>query len=90
MSRLLEEPLPLQIELNERGEPAHMRFVGAGPCACPRGCPVLEVCSRWRVDDDWWRVPISRMYYKLRTPTSLIELYQDLNSGEWFLERVHD
>ncbi len=52
--------------------------------------PVREVVNRWRVDDDWWRVPISRMYWVVTTPTLLLEIYGDLCTGDWYLQRVID
>ncbi len=52
--------------------------------------PVREVVNRWRVDDDWWRVPISRMYWVVTTPTMLLEVYEDLCTGDWYLQRVID
>lgn len=27
--------------------------------------PVLEILDRWRIDDEWWRKEISRMYFHL-------------------------
>jgi len=51
---------------------------------------VREVINRWRVDDDWWRVPISRMYWVVATPTMLLEIYEDLRTGDWYLQRVID
>ena len=49
-----------------------------------------EVVNRWRVDDDWWRVPISRTYYTVRTPTAMLEVYRDDRTGDWYLQRVID
>lgn len=51
---------------------------------------MLEVNNRWRIDDEWWCKEISRMYYEIVVPTGLVEVYQDLLTGEWFLERIHD
>lgn len=96
MSRLLSPPLPIQTQITSRDEPASLTWerTDAAPQAPPLPAPgptrVLEVCNRWRIDDEWWRKPISRMYYELRTPTALLEIFQDLNTGEWFLERLHD
>ena len=50
--------------------------------------PVHEVVNRWRVDDDWWRVPISRRYYTVSTPTVLLEVYRDDRVCDWYLQRV--
>ena len=52
--------------------------------------PVREVVNRRRVDDDWWRVPISRTYCTVRTPTTLLEIFRDDISGECFLQRIID
>jgi hypothetical protein len=38
--------------------------------------PVREVVNRWRV-------PISRMYW-------LLEIFEDLRTGDWYLQRVID
>ncbi len=53
------------------------------PTSHPRSC-------KWNVVDDWWWVLIDRFYYKVVTPTALLEIYCDLNTGDWFLERVID
>ncbi len=82
MSRLFDHPLPVLVTLGEDGEPVHLRWELEER--------VLEVCGRWRVDDDWWREPVSRAYYLLRTPTALLELFEDAAQGGWYLERVHD
>lgn len=85
MTRLLEKPLRVDVALDAHGVPSEIHRSDSGEHAA-----VLEACSRWRVDDDWWRVPVSRLYYKLRTEDSLLEVFQDCSSGQWFLERVHD
>ncbi len=40
--------------------------------------------------DNWRRMPINRTYYKVLTPTALIEVYVDPNTGGSFLKRVVD
>ncbi len=47
--------------------------------------PVREVVNRWRVDDDWGRVPISRTYYTVATPTA-----PDDRAGDRYPQRVKD
>ncbi len=46
--------------------------------------------NRWRVADNWWRMPTCRIFYKALTPAALIEVYVDPNTGDWFLECVVD
>ena len=40
---------------------------------------VKEILNVWRVDDEWWRKPISRLYYLLEfTNGSRLTFFQDL------------
>ncbi len=53
--------------------------------------PVVEITKTWRVDIDWWRERVWRAYFKVRTKTGiLVIIYQDLLSGEWYLQRLYD
>ena len=53
---------------------------------------MAEVAKRWRVDVDWWRgISTARDYFKLATTTGLlIIIYQDLQTGAWYLQRLYD
>lgn len=72
----------IQVEVNDKGHPSALVW--------QRREPVREVMNWWRIYDDWWRVPISRMYYLVTTPTMLLEVYKDLITGDWYLQRVRD
>jgi hypothetical protein len=77
----LYDPEPgIKVETDEQGRPAALAWQTREP--------VREVINRYRVDDDWWRVPISRTYYTVRTPTALLEVYRDDRAGDWCLQRV--
>ncbi len=82
VSRLYDPEPPSTVEVNDLGRPAALTW--------QRREPVREVVNRWRVDDDWWRVPISRMYWVVTPPTMLLEIYEDLRTGDWYLQRVID
>lgn len=82
MIGLLETPLPVDVEPDAEGRPAVVRW--------EQRERVSEVVARWRVDDSWWRAPVSRMYYEVATPTALLVVFRDLIAGGWYLERVHD
>ena len=82
MSRLYDPEPPITVEVDNQGRPAALTWQ-------PRE-PVREVVNRWRVDDDWWRVPISRTYCTVTTPTMLLEVYRDDRAGDWHLQRVID
>jgi hypothetical protein len=46
---------------------------------------VNEVVNTWRIDDEWWRKPISRLYYLLEFTTgSRFTVFQDLITGQWY------
>jgi hypothetical protein len=51
----------------------------------------VGICNRWRVDDDWWREPTARSYFKLVTRDGLLcTVYLDEMRGTWHLERIFD
>lgn len=46
---------------------------------------ISRIQDAWRIDDEWWREPISRRYYRLVLENgSLRTLYQDLVTGLWY------
>ena len=46
---------------------------------------VKEVLNMWRIDEEWWRKPVSRLYYLLEfTSGSKFTVFQDLITGEWY------
>ena len=49
---------------------------------------VARVRNVWRIDDEWWRQEIARRYFELELSNgSMITMFQDLISGNWFLQR---
>ena len=51
-------------------------------------CTSVEaVIETWRVDDEWWREPISRRYVEVVLEGGRhIVLYEDLLTGNWFVQ----
>ena len=46
---------------------------------------VARVQNQWRIDDEWWRNEISRMYYELiLSDGSRVTVFQDLVNGKWY------
>ncbi len=46
---------------------------------------ILEI---WRIDDEWWRAPISRRYYELMLDGGKrVMLFEDLVTGEWWMQK---
>ncbi len=48
---------------------------------------VVEIADRWRIDDEWWRKEISRMYFRVALAGGrVLTVFQDLIEGSWFLQ----
>ena len=46
---------------------------------------VAEILDRWRIDDEWWRKPVSRMYFHVALEGGqLLTLFHDLATGRWY------
>ncbi len=49
--------------------------------------PVLvkDVVNMWRIDEEWWRKPISRLYFSLELENGArITVFRDLMRGAWY------
>ncbi len=45
---------------------------------------VAQVQDSWRIDDEWWRNPISRRYYQIVLEDGTVRtVYHDLVSDSW-------
>ena len=82
MTRLLREHPPIDAELDEAGRLVAIRWNGRRE--------TVEVCNQWRVDEDWWRAPIARDYFKVVGARWLALVYRDRIEGTWHLERLYD
>lgn len=82
MTRLLREHPPIEVEQDAAGAVVAFRWNG-------RREPV-EVCNQWRVEEAWWREPISREYFKIAGQHWLALVYLDRLDGSWHLERIYD
>jgi hypothetical protein len=50
---------------------------------------VTAVQEIWRIDDEWWREPISRRYYRLLLEQgSMCTIYRDLLHDSWYEQRA--
>ena len=50
-------------------------------------CAVEAVLETWRLDDEWWRVPIARRYVEAVLDGGRhVVLYCDLGTGEWWMQ----
>jgi hypothetical protein len=74
--------------LVERGGARRGDAAGRGDAARrgdATGCRVLAVREVWQIDDEWWRLPISRLYYEAVLENGkLLTFYHDLVDGGWW------
>jgi hypothetical protein len=53
----------------------------------PMGSKVECVNEIWRIDDEWWRKQISRLYFEVMLEGGKrIVLFNDLMTNEWFMQ----
>ena len=82
MTRLLSPPALVEVTLSADGTP---RFISGELSGS------IDPIARWKVETEWWNQPVIREYWKALLNNSLLcELYHDLSSDEWFVERVYD
>ena len=76
--RALKSPSPIRVRTDNEGFPAELHQKG-------KRLGVMAVRERWRIDDEWWREPISREYYALVLEDGRpIILFRDLVAGGWY------
>jgi hypothetical protein len=75
--RPLNQARPIQVEADESGEP---RAVVLGR----ERLAVAAVQDRWRIDDEWWRKEMGRLYFELALEDGrTLTIYRDLVTGKW-------
>ena len=78
--RSLNVPRPIRVLLNQDGHPAVL-------LDGPRRARVEAIQDLWRIDDEWWRVPISRLYYRLVLDGGRLRtVYHDLLTDAWYAQ----
>ncbi len=46
---------------------------------------VTNIINIWRIDEEWWRTPVSRMYFLLELGNGArISVFHDLIGGNWY------
>ena len=78
--RALNEPRPVRVQADAQGTPVR---VGDG-----RQIRRVEaIRETWRIDDEWWRRPISRLYHCVVLENGKsVTLYLDLVDGGWYIQ----
>ena len=78
--RPLNAPRPVDVSLGADGLPTEI-------VEPPSRRAVETVRDSWRLDDEWWRVPIRRRYVDvILEGGGRMVLFEDLVTGEWFVQ----
>jgi DNA polymerase-4 len=84
IASLLGPPIPLKVKVrvNRDGLPSVVTLAGQ-----MRG--IVGIDEHWREERAWWSKPLRREYFRVILPDgSLRNLFQNLNDGEWYLDRA--
>jgi hypothetical protein len=84
MSKLFKEAIKLEVKEDVQHKPTAFLYK-------ERKERVRETLKRWRVVQGWWRSPVEREYFQVRTESGTVcDLYRNLLTGVWYLQRVYD
>ena len=77
VTRLLGQHPAIEVELDAAGRPTVLRWPGVRER--------VEACNHWRIEEDWWRRPLVRDYFKVVGPRLLALVYRDGRTahGTW-------
>lgn len=80
--RPLDAPRPVHVRTGAHGTPEFVRLPGK------TARRVVAVREQWRIDDEWWRAPISRAYYAVVLDDGrALTLYRDLVDDAWYVQK---
>jgi len=84
MSKLFQQAVRLQVKEDAQHEPLSFLYKG-------RPERVEQMLKQWRITEGWWKKAVDREYFQIRTKTGIVcELYRDLLTGVWYLQRIYD
>ncbi len=77
--RRLDTPRDIRVKTDDEGRPVRV-------ARARRVLAVDRIVESWRIDDEWWRTPISRAYVTVVLEDGAhLTLYQDLMTGNWYV-----
>jgi hypothetical protein len=84
MSKLFHEAITLEVQEDIQHRPTAFLYKGGRE-------GVEEICEQWRVSQEWWKRATDREYFRVRTARGIVcEMYRDLLTGAWYLQRIYD
>ena len=80
--RALNVQQQVSVELDARGTPTIVKRETGNEKR------IESIGETWRIDDEWWRVPIVRRYLEVIVEGGgRMVLFEDLKTGEWFAQK---
>ncbi len=77
----LGSPIPVQVQANADGVPQAIRHPDGR-----RFEKILGVQEIWRIDDEWWRRPLARLYHRaIQENGKQVTFFRDLLDGCWYV-----
>jgi hypothetical protein len=84
MSKLFHEAIALEVKEDIQHRPIAFLYKGGKE-------GIEELCEQWRVSREWWQSADDREYFRVRTVKGIVcEMYRDLLTGAWYLQRIYD
>lgn len=78
----LNQPQPLQVRADDSGIPLAVMHKG-------RWVTIEEIQDHWRIDDEWWRKELSRLYYRVCLRDGrMLTIFHDVIEEGWFTQTV--
>jgi len=85
--RAVNEPRQVAVEVNDDGSPAALKTLDGWTVGLLDG-KIETIGETWRIDDEWWRQTISRVYWEVILKGGRrVVLFQDLISTAWFIQQ---
>ena len=77
----LNLPQPAAVETGASGRPTAVLLRGVLR-------PVVAINDQWRIDDEWWRTEITRIYYAVELEGEVrLSIFRDQMTGAWFQQQ---
>jgi len=82
--RPLNEPRRTDVRTDPSGQPTAVSREGAHTFT-----EIESILDPWRIDDEWWRTEVSRMYYQVALSSgTTVTIFQDLIYGGWYFQQT--
>src|SRR5213594_2027336 len=80
--RALNVQQRVEVVLDERGIPSIVKRTAGNEKR------IESVGEIWRIDDEWWRMPIVRRYVEvILEGGGRVVLFEDMSTGEWWMQK---